>query len=175
MSWCVCVLTDDVCGPDEGRCVPVPTGSESSFQISNSCCFLADFLRGTNWNGLCSTQDASYVSFFYLFLFRSDGALLAPCSKVVYMFWSADRTLTMSYNRINVFHCFFCSNFFILVTIQQVIILKPAITDNLATTGHHAWLNYGSVQVWVREMDVGQYNVTPLVFDTQKCRGHSEW
>ncbi len=31
VSVCVCVLADDVCGPDEGRRVPVPTGSESSF------------------------------------------------------------------------------------------------------------------------------------------------
>lgn len=77
VSVYVCVLTDDVCGPDEGRRVPVPTGSESSFQISNSCCFLADFLRGTNWNGLCSTQDTSYI-FFSSFLFWSDGALLEP-------------------------------------------------------------------------------------------------
>lgn len=44
----VCVLIDDVCGPDEGCCVPVPTGPESLFQISNSRCFLADFLRGKN-------------------------------------------------------------------------------------------------------------------------------
>lgn len=44
----VCELIDDVCGPDEGRHVPVPTGPESLFQISNSRCFLADFLRGKN-------------------------------------------------------------------------------------------------------------------------------
>lgn len=73
-EW-VHVMTDCLRDPEKGRCVPVPTGPESSFQISNSCRISGDFLRGANWNGLFSTQDTSYVfpisscwCFFFVFL-----------------------------------------------------------------------------------------------------------